>query len=103
VSRRKPQTYATTKAEAKAQEDARFLTLEQRKEDISRVMDTPAGKRVIKWLFAETRPLQDNFNGNSRDGYEKGKRHMGLMLLDMVRKACPGLTLGELFDQEGDA
>lgn len=69
----------------------------QRREDIQSLLEKPEGRRVFQWLFAETRPFSDSFNGNSRDLYEKGVRKIGLLLLEEVRRAKPEITLEELF------
>ena len=97
MSRRNPQsTYGDAQKQREMNEAAERVKV-QRREDIQALLEMPAGRRIFQWLFAETRPFSDSFNGNSRDLYEKGVRKIGLLLLDEVRRAKPETTLEELF------
>jgi hypothetical protein len=69
-------------ADAEQTETLRLANLQN---DYRRVfMSDEAGLRVLEDLFAVSRPFEDPFFGNSRDIFQKGRRQLGLHILDRL-------------------
>ena len=55
--------------------------------DIQEVFSTPAGERVLYWLFQRTGVFLEVFHGNSRDTWMKGRRSVGIELMELMDMA----------------
>ncbi len=76
--------------ETKQAEEIRALREEMDAEllrDIKTVFSTPEGERVFYWLMQRTGVLLEVFHGNSRDIWMKGRRSVGIELLELMDMA----------------
>jgi hypothetical protein len=51
--------------------------------DIQEIFSTPEGERVFYWLMQRTGVFLEVFHGNSRDIWMKGRRSVGIELLEL--------------------
>jgi len=76
---------------ARLQKDAdqeEALRLANLQNDYQRVfLGSEAGLRVLEDLIAASAPFEDTFYGNSRDIFQKGRRQLGLHLLNRLGMA----------------
>ncbi len=79
------------------QEDAEQterLRLANLQNDYRRVfLGDEAGLRVLEDLFDTSKPFEDPFFGNSRDIYNKGRRQLGLHILNRLGMASMSGTV----------
>ena len=71
-------------AQAKPHEN---VEVERRRKDLLALAKTPEGKRILLWLITKERSKP--FQGNSRDGYDMGRRHIGDEMEEMIKGILP--------------
>ncbi len=67
--------------------------------DRRKVLSRPEGRRVVWWLLNITNFFEDEFFGNSKDYYNKGKRSIGSMLHSRVTSASGFKALDKMFSE----
>lgn len=62
--------------------------------DVCAVMDTPAGRRFVSRILAQSRVYKTSFAAqNDQTNFNEGMRNVGLWLFDEIEGACPDKIL----------
>ena len=76
------------------------LQVSREKEDMSKVLNNPAGRRVLWRIMDQSKLLApDMFTGNSTTFYNLGKRDLGLWLYNQIMGSEPKAFLTMMNDQ----
>lgn len=86
-------------ARKKIKED-RALAIKARVEDMTAVLSTEAGKRVLWWILEEAHIFNSNFTGQSNTTiFREGERNIGLKLLHVALLVDSGI-MAKLLDAQ---
>ena len=76
------------------------LQVSREKEDMSKMLNNPAGRRVLWRIMDQSKLLApDMFTGNSTTFYNLGKRDLGLWLYNQIMGSEPKAFLTMMNDQ----